>query len=534
MSTPPLPSFPHLTVAILAHNAELTLPATLASVKRLASEVLVVDTASTDGTVQVAESFQAKIITGGDAMDHAAAKNLALHQATGKWILWIEPGETLPLTTISRLPMFLQSEANVEQAYLLTVQVPPAAGHASGEQALQVRLIPNKPQLTFVGRVHETLYQSIQDLGLKLVALEMAIDRGVQEHAPEHSAQRALREYQLAELQLADRGPQGEALLVKATALAVLKRHAEAIATFQQALPHSDRGSTTMLEIYYGLLTAYDMVPECEDEQVNTCLQALEVFPLDAQLLCAMGGYMLRQNRLDLAIRSYAIAVGHGHVDPLSWHLADIGQVTAASLCLAQQLAGKDEDAQSTLEEAIQRFPTSTRLRRHLLTLHIKHGQADEALAQVDHLVETPTASEAFRSAVRGAVLGVQKNWSGALPYLQTAYAANCRDPICLRWLAVAYLSTGKIDAAVPILQQWQALEPANTEIDTYFKAVAEISPQTSPEILEPSRSSQSGPKPKLRVDEGQSVPHGEPLAGEVRSPRIIGPLSTHDPTAPL
>jgi hypothetical protein len=63
-----------------------------------------------------------------------------------------------------------------------------------------------------------------------------------------------------------------------------------------------------MLEGYYGLLTTFDGDPSQSDQQITACLEALEVYPLDAQLLVAMGGYMQNQNRLDLAARGCAEA----------------------------------------------------------------------------------------------------------------------------------------------------------------------------------------------------------------------------------
>jgi glycosyltransferase involved in cell wall biosynthesis len=85
-----------LSVVLITHNEERNLARTLESVKALVGneqgEIIVVDSGSTDRTVEIAESFGAKVFV--EAWKgFAAQKNSALDKATGVWILSLDADE---------------------------------------------------------------------------------------------------------------------------------------------------------------------------------------------------------------------------------------------------------------------------------------------------------------------------------------------------------------------------------------------------------------------------------------------------------
>jgi glycosyltransferase involved in cell wall biosynthesis len=85
-----------LSVVIIAHNEETNLGRTLASVRALVGEgkgeIIVVDSGSTDRTVEIAKSFGAKVFVE-DWKGYAAQKNSAIDKATGDWILSLDADE---------------------------------------------------------------------------------------------------------------------------------------------------------------------------------------------------------------------------------------------------------------------------------------------------------------------------------------------------------------------------------------------------------------------------------------------------------
>jgi len=88
----------NLSVVIITFNEEANIRRTLASVKPLVDdgkgEIIVVDSGSTDRTVEIAKSFGAKVLVE-EWKGFAAQKNLAIDKATGGWILSLDADEEL-------------------------------------------------------------------------------------------------------------------------------------------------------------------------------------------------------------------------------------------------------------------------------------------------------------------------------------------------------------------------------------------------------------------------------------------------------
>ena len=102
----------HLSVVLITHNEEFNLGRTLESVKPLVrngqGEIIVVDSGSTDHTVDIAKSFGAKVFVE-PWKGYSAQKNSAIEKAAGDWILSLDADEELD-TDASRVIFSLTSE----------------------------------------------------------------------------------------------------------------------------------------------------------------------------------------------------------------------------------------------------------------------------------------------------------------------------------------------------------------------------------------------------------------------------------------
>jgi hypothetical protein len=180
---------------------------------------------------------------------------------------------------------------------------------------------------------------------------------------------------------------------------------------------------------------------------------------------------MLRSGRLDLAARSYEMAVSHGKIDPSLWHLADLADVAVTCWCLVLQLQGDARGAETVLKTAIVDRPESWRLRRQLIELFVKEGRQRDALAQCQLLPPDFAWRQEMPSVVRGATLVAAQNPAAGLGPLQIAFQGGCRDVLCLRWLAAANLAVNKLADLELVLIEWERHEPGNLEIAAFRKA---------------------------------------------------------------
>jgi glycosyltransferase involved in cell wall biosynthesis len=87
-----------LSIVLITFNEESNLPRTLASVKPLIEngqgEIIIVDSGSTDRTVEIAKSFGARVLLE-PWKGFAAQKNSAIDKATGDWILSLDADEEI-------------------------------------------------------------------------------------------------------------------------------------------------------------------------------------------------------------------------------------------------------------------------------------------------------------------------------------------------------------------------------------------------------------------------------------------------------
>src|SRR5882724_7028050 len=88
----------NLSVVIITFNEEANIGRTLASVKPLVEdckgEIILIDSGSTDRTVEIANSFGARVIVE-EWKGFTAQKNSAIDKATGDWILSLDADEEL-------------------------------------------------------------------------------------------------------------------------------------------------------------------------------------------------------------------------------------------------------------------------------------------------------------------------------------------------------------------------------------------------------------------------------------------------------
>ncbi len=101
-----------LSVVIIAQNEEANIGRTLTSVQPLVAdgrgEIIVLDSGSTDRTVEIAKSYGAKVFDE-EWKGYAAQKNSAIDKASGDWILSLDADEEIE-RELGRLIAFAISE----------------------------------------------------------------------------------------------------------------------------------------------------------------------------------------------------------------------------------------------------------------------------------------------------------------------------------------------------------------------------------------------------------------------------------------
>lgn len=130
---------------MIVRNEEAVLARCLESVKD-ADEIIIVDTGSVDRTKEIASIFTDNIYDFQWCDDFAKARNFALAQCTGDWVLSIDADEFLEEGGIQKIRDFISSyKDNVVNIKMFATNTPFFAP----------RLFRNMKDIFWVGRIHE-------------------------------------------------------------------------------------------------------------------------------------------------------------------------------------------------------------------------------------------------------------------------------------------------------------------------------------------------------------------------------------------
>lgn len=152
-------SKPILSFCTIVKNENKNLHRCLASVKAYVDEMIVVDTGSSDGTPENALNYGAKVKYFEWCDDFAAARNYAISQASGDWILMLDADEELVVMSDDFLDE-LRLRPDIIAYLLAHIEV---NDQSKTTPAYRMLLFRNISGISYVGRFHEKLQYLNQD-----------------------------------------------------------------------------------------------------------------------------------------------------------------------------------------------------------------------------------------------------------------------------------------------------------------------------------------------------------------------------------
>lgn len=156
---------PVLTLCMIVKNEEKYLRECLKSVDGIADEIVIVDTGSSDRTLEIAGEFGAKIYHFEWVNDFSAARNFALSKSTGRWILYLDADERLSAASVPELRQIIRT--NFKYAFNCYVKSIDETNNTPNVMQYQ-RLFLNSRKLRFHGSIHEQIIESLKKENYKL------------------------------------------------------------------------------------------------------------------------------------------------------------------------------------------------------------------------------------------------------------------------------------------------------------------------------------------------------------------------------
>ena len=161
---------------MIVKNEESNIERALSWGKRIMWEQIVVDTGSTDRTVEIAAKMGAKVFRFSWIDDFAAAKNYAIEQAEGDWIALLDADEYMTEQDGEKLVTVLQEadQKGMDGLSMGWQQIDEEGRIFSS--GTQVRVFRNHPDIRYRRRIHEQL-ESVSGRKLRLgdVVMELSV-----------------------------------------------------------------------------------------------------------------------------------------------------------------------------------------------------------------------------------------------------------------------------------------------------------------------------------------------------------------------
>lgn len=166
-----------ISLCMITRDEEIYLPQCLKSIRDLVDEIIIVDTGSTDRTVDIAGSYGAKIYHHAWEGDFSKHRNQSISYAGGDWILIMDADEVIAARDLDKIRQILNSikadgfmftlrnyESNSNLANLTMNPNDYEEGkvYPGFIPSDLIRLFKNDPDIYFAGKVHETVTESFQ------------------------------------------------------------------------------------------------------------------------------------------------------------------------------------------------------------------------------------------------------------------------------------------------------------------------------------------------------------------------------------
>ncbi|MFC2135187.1 glycosyltransferase, partial [Bacteroidota bacterium] len=181
-----------ISLCMISKDEEEFIKDCLTSVKDIVDEIILVDTGSTDRTVQIAESFGAKIFRSKWDNDFSKPRNESLSHASHEWILLLDPDEAIAEQDFSKIREAIKRKGKI--AYELntinyTYETKPVkrffeakkeyANYNKGMPyfwcSTKVRLFRKHKNVKFTGVVHEMVEPSLKENNFEILRLDAPV-----------------------------------------------------------------------------------------------------------------------------------------------------------------------------------------------------------------------------------------------------------------------------------------------------------------------------------------------------------------------
>jgi len=148
-----------ISACMIAMNEENNIARCINSYKDIVDEIIVVDTGSTDMTVEIARNLGAQIYKFKWENDFAKARNYALSKANGDWIIFLDADEYFEEKSAKKIPQILKGikNTNFNAVGCKIINIDKNKGGKVQGSFLNIRIFKRSEDIKYIGNIHERI-----------------------------------------------------------------------------------------------------------------------------------------------------------------------------------------------------------------------------------------------------------------------------------------------------------------------------------------------------------------------------------------
>ena len=346
-----------ISACYMVKNEENNLPRSLESIKPAVDEIIIVDTGSTDKTVEIAESYDAKIIKTTWKDDFSTPRNMAIDSATGDWIIFLDADEYFASPNKVR-------SAITKLADSTTIIIPRIDIDEEQEKELNhdwsMRIFRNVDYLRYRGLIHEHL-TNIKDGKMPYVFGSSDLTIYHTGYAASKIKQKLQRNLELIEQEEKTLGHRPQHDITLADCYMGLGDYEKVIHYVKKALNSSTKELTGRGRLYRNLMNAMRNLDQPDDEVLKVIEEAIRILPQLPEFYAERAITLCDLNRLDEAYDSFkkSLTMWENMSSDTyeNSYYPRIRDVVYAQLAELERLKGNIKEAKRNIAEAIKIAP---------------------------------------------------------------------------------------------------------------------------------------------------------------------------------
>lgn len=187
---------PKISAAMIVKNEENMLAECIESYREAVDEIVIVDTGSTDKTVEIAKEYRVKLFHHKWKDDFSEARNFSINKVTGDWVMIIDADERLAREDIPKVRAAKWQEKYDAVCFAVFSTLPGHLGDANFGKHYSARLFKKRPDIYYYGIVHNLLNvpDNVAVSDIKLYHLGYDLDRGKMQQKFERSIKLLLKQ----------------------------------------------------------------------------------------------------------------------------------------------------------------------------------------------------------------------------------------------------------------------------------------------------------------------------------------------------